>query len=71
VLREEATRLDAGLIVLGARHHTVFGEWAGRGTAMHLARTADIPTLVTRGSALPRRVLAAVDASAAARVQRQ
>lgn len=67
-LREAALELHAGLIVIGGKHHTVPGEWLGRSTAMHLARTADVPVLVTGSGALPCRVLAAVDASAAARV---
>lgn len=67
-LRQAATELDAGLIVIGGKHHTILGQWVGRRTAMHLARTADVPVLVTRSTSLPSRVLAAVDASAAARV---
>lgn len=63
-----ASELDAGLMVIGGKHHTMPGEWFGRSTAMHLARTADVPVLVTGSGALPRRVLAAVDASAAASV---
>lgn len=66
-LRKAATELDAGLIVLGGKHHTMLGEWVGRSTALHLARTADVPLVVARGTSLPRRILAAVDASAAAR----
>lgn len=68
VLRQAATELDAGHIVIGAKHHTTPGEWFRRSTAMHLARTSEVPLLVTGSGTLPRRVLAAVDASAAARV---
>jgi nucleotide-binding universal stress UspA family protein len=68
VLRQAATELNAELIVIGGKHHTTLGQWVGRSTAMHLARTADVPVVVTRSASLPRRVLAAVDTSAAARV---
>lgn len=66
-LREAAIELDADVIVLGRKRHTVVGQWLGYGTALHLARTAEVPLLVTSGAALPARVLAAVDTSAAAR----
>lgn len=67
-LRQAAAELDAGLIVIGGRHHTAAGELLRRSTASHLARTAEVPVLVTRSDALPHRVLVAVDVSAAARV---
>lgn len=66
-LREAAGELDADLIVLGRKRHTVVGQWAGYSTALHLARTADVPVLVTSDRSPPARVLAAVDTSAAAR----
>jgi len=64
-LRQAAAEVDAGLIVLGGKHHTTVGEWAGRSTAMHLIRTAEIPVLVATSAQLPRRVLVALDQSAA------
>jgi nucleotide-binding universal stress UspA family protein len=67
VLRETAAELEADAIVLGRKRHTVVGQWLGYSTALHLARTADVPLLVTSGASLPTRVLAAVDTSAAAR----
>jgi nucleotide-binding universal stress UspA family protein len=66
-LREAAVKLDADAIVLGRKRHTVVGQWLGYSTALHLARTADVPLLVTGAASLPTRVLAAVDTSAAAR----
>jgi nucleotide-binding universal stress UspA family protein len=66
-LREAATELDAGLIVIGGRRHGALGALPGRSTAMSLLRTVEVPLLVAQGSALPHRILAAVDSSAAAR----
>jgi nucleotide-binding universal stress UspA family protein len=66
-LREAAVQLDADVIVLGRKRHTVVGQWLGYSTALHLARTADVPLVVTGTASLPTRVLAAVDTSAAAR----
>jgi nucleotide-binding universal stress UspA family protein len=67
-LREAAHTLGAEVIVLGRKRHTVVGQWLGYSTALHLARTADVPVLVTGSASLPTRVLAAVDTSAAARL---
>lgn len=67
VLRAVAAELGADIIVLGRKRHTVVGEWLGHGTALHLARTADVPILVTSKATLSTRVLVAVDTSAAAR----
>lgn len=64
-LRQAAAEIGAGLIVIGGKHHTTLGEWVGRSTAMHLIRTAEVPVLLTTSARLPRRVLAALDVSAA------
>jgi nucleotide-binding universal stress UspA family protein len=64
-LRQAAAEIDAGLIVVGGKHHTTLGEWAGRSTAMHLIRTAEIPVLLAVSAQLPRRVLVTLDQSAA------
>lgn len=64
-LRQAAAELDAGLIVIGGKHHSALGEWAGRSTAMHLIRTTELPVLITTSGALPRRILVALDVSAA------
>lgn len=64
-LRQAAAEVDAGLIVVGGKHHTRVGEWMGRSTAMDLLRTTELPVLVTASAALPRRMLVALDVSAA------
>jgi nucleotide-binding universal stress UspA family protein len=66
-LRQVAVETEAEVIVLGRKRHTVVGQWLGHSTALHLARTAEVPVLVTCTGALPARILAAVDTSAAAR----
>ncbi|HUL48862.1 MAG TPA: universal stress protein [Gemmatimonadales bacterium] len=67
VLKEIATTLDAGLIVLGGKHHTALERWFAGSTALNVARTTDVPLLVTGGNRGPiRRILAAVDQSYAA-----
>lgn len=65
VLRQAAAEVGAGLIVLGGKHHSTLGEWVGRSTAMHLIRTTEVPVLLTTSAQLPRRVLVALDVSAA------
>jgi nucleotide-binding universal stress UspA family protein len=66
VLAEAVKRLDAGLLVLGGKHHRGF-DWIGGSTVTHMARTIDVPMLVTNGgSTTIARVLAAVDVSYAA-----
>lgn len=67
VLREAAQALEADATVLGRQRHTVVGQWLGYSTALHLARTAEVPLVVTNSASLPARILAAVDTSAAAR----
>ena len=57
----------AGLVVLGGRHHSTLGRWLGGSTAQNVARSLDVPLLVTAGDAGPiRRILIAVDLSYAA-----
>lgn len=65
VLRQAAAEVDAGLIVVGGKHHSRVGEWMGRSTAMDLLRTTEVPVLITASAALPRRILVALDVSAA------
>jgi nucleotide-binding universal stress UspA family protein len=68
VLKQTAAELGAGLIVLGGKHHSTLARWLGGSTSHDMVRTTDVPVLVTGGSQTPiRRVLAAVDMSAAAR----
>ncbi len=64
VLPRAAAEHDASLLVLGGKHHTALGTWLGGSTALHVAQTTDIPTLIT----IPfeksiERVLVAVDTS--------
>lgn len=67
VLNDVAARLDAGLIVLGGKHHSALGRWLSGSTSLDAARTAAVPVLVTAGQPTGvKRVLVAVDASEAA-----
>ncbi|HXF95301.1 MAG TPA: universal stress protein [Gemmatimonadales bacterium] len=67
VLRDVARELDAELVVLGGKRHSLLGRWFGGSTAHNAIRTLEVPVLVTRGGPGPvRRVLAAVDLSGAA-----
>jgi nucleotide-binding universal stress UspA family protein len=68
VLKEAIQESDADLLVLGGKHHSALGRWLAGSTAHHAVRTADLPILITGGSdAAMKRVLVAVDLSAAAR----
>jgi nucleotide-binding universal stress UspA family protein len=67
VIRECAHELQAGIVVLGGKHHTTLGRWVGGSTAHSLVRTLDVPLFVTAHTPLPvRRIVAAVDLSDAA-----
>lgn len=67
-LTEAATRYGAGLIVLGAKHHGPLGRWLGGSTVQHVVRHLPAPLLVAADApSEKRRVLVAVDLSAAAR----
>lgn len=67
VIDDVVRELDASLLVLGAKHHTVLGRWLGGSTVHNVARMLRVPLLVV-ADAPPsmRRVLVAVDTSAAA-----
>ncbi len=68
VLKRAVAALGAELIVLGGKHHSALGRWFGGSTSLDLARTTEVPVLVTAGApAAIRRVLVAVDQSGAAR----
>ena len=68
VLKQAVTALGAELVVLGGKHHSALGRWLGGSTSLNVARTTDVPILVTAGSPRTiRRVLVAVDHSGAAR----
>lgn len=66
-LLARAGRLDAGLIVLGGKHHSLIGRWVAGSTAIAVVRRSLIPVLVTRGTpAGVARVLTGADATPAA-----
>ncbi len=68
VLAAVAAAHDAELIVLGGKHRGTLGRWLAGSTAHDLLRLGGHPVLVTGpGARLPRRVLAAVDLSDAAK----
>jgi len=67
VLKQVAAELRAEVVVLGGKHHSALGRWIGGSTSLDVARTTEVPLLVTAGPAAIRRVLAAVDISGAAR----
>src|SRR2546426_1322334 len=67
VLNEAAAALGAELVVLGGKHHSTLGRWLGGGTHRAVARATPVPLLVTVGAPAIRRVLLALDPSAAAR----
>jgi nucleotide-binding universal stress UspA family protein len=68
VVKQFAEALDAEFVVLGGKHHSALDRWFGGSTALSVARTSAIPLLVTMGApAAIRRILVAVDQSAAAR----
>jgi nucleotide-binding universal stress UspA family protein len=67
VLKQMVAELDAGLVVLGGKHHSMLERWLAGSTSINVVRTTEVPVLVTGGSRAPiRHVLAAVDLSAAA-----
>ena len=67
ILAGTARRLGAGLIVIGSRRYRGKLDRIGHDTAAHLVRACDLPVLVTNGgSPVVKRILAAVDLSAAA-----
>jgi nucleotide-binding universal stress UspA family protein len=68
VLNTVVDERDAGLVILGGKHHSALGRWFGGSTSLAAARTTRVPLLVTAGEPHGfRRVLAAVDLSGAAR----
>src|SRR5882757_4907877 len=66
VLNQTVAALGAELVVLGGKHHSTLGRWLGGSTSVAVVRTAAVPVLVTVGTPAIRRVLLAVDPSAAA-----
>jgi nucleotide-binding universal stress UspA family protein len=67
VLKQIEAEVGSGLVVLGGKHHSALGRWLGGSTSLDVARTTDVPLLVTAGPATAvRRMLVAVDLSGAA-----
>lgn len=67
VVRDVAHEVDAGLVVLGGKHHSAIGRFVGGSTAHALVRTLDTPLLVAANLTIPpKRIVAAVDLSGAA-----
>lgn len=68
VLQRVAAELGAELIALGGKHHSALGRWFGGSTSLNVARSTELPMLVTAGAPTTiRRVFVAVDISGAAR----
>lgn len=65
VLAERAAHYRAALVVLGRQRHGLLARARGGSTAHYLVRTLEIPILIGSSSAV-RRILVAVDLSAAA-----
>jgi nucleotide-binding universal stress UspA family protein len=69
VLNDVVDERKAELLVLGGKHHSALGRWIGGSTALHMARTIDVPMLVTGDTQGGfRRILVAVDLSSGARL---
>jgi nucleotide-binding universal stress UspA family protein len=67
LIREVAAEHDAGLVVLGAKHHPAVTRWIGGSTVHSVVRTSKVPVLVScMAEVSVRRVLVAVDVSYAA-----
>ena len=67
LIRQIAAEHDAGLVVLGAKHHQAVTRWIGGSTVHSVVRTSKIPVLVScMQEASIKRVLVAVDVSYAA-----
>jgi nucleotide-binding universal stress UspA family protein len=67
VLKDVVHEVGAELVVLGGKRHSVVGRWLAGSTGVDVARTTEVPLLVTGSGRAPiHNVLAAVDVSAAA-----
>jgi nucleotide-binding universal stress UspA family protein len=67
VLKEVVEEIDAGLIVMGGKHHPRLERWLSGSTVHQVLRTLDLPMLITGpGSTDFKKILAAVDLSHAA-----
>lgn len=67
VLLSRAVELDAQLIVLGGKHHTLLGRWVAGSTAVAVVRRSTLPVLITRGPVgMIDRIVVGADATPAA-----
>ncbi len=67
-LAQVAAQYGAEAIVVGGKHHSALGRWLAGSTVHDLLRTSPVPVLVAGPRLrIPRRILAAVDLSDAAR----
>lgn len=67
ILAEVVEETEAGMVVLGGKHHSTLGRWLGGSTVQQAVRRLSAPLLVTAGDLRSRpRVLVAVDLSYAA-----
>jgi len=67
VLGEVVNEVEAGLVVLGGKHHSALNRWLGGSTALNAVRALPVPVLVATGPATAkRRIMVAVDLSHAA-----
>jgi nucleotide-binding universal stress UspA family protein len=64
VLQDASRELQAGVVVLGGKHHSLLGRWVVGSTAHALVRAINVPVLVSAHTPLPiKTVLVAVDLS--------
>lgn len=64
LIREAVAEHDAGLVVLGAKHHPAVTRWVGGSTVHNVVRATRVPLLVSRmDRSKIRRVMVAVDMS--------
>ena len=67
LIRDVVAERDAGLVVLGAKHHAAVTRWIGGSTVHNVVRTSKVPVLVScMEETAINRVLVAVDVSYAA-----
>src|SRR2546430_7855788 len=65
-LKQAVAEVDAEIVVLGGKHHSTLGRWLGGSTSLNVARTTEVPLLVTAGAPMAiHRVLVAGDLSGA------
>lgn len=64
VISALAAKDQAGMIVLGGKHHSALGRWLGGSTSHNVVRATAVPVLVTKGAVKTvQRILVALDTS--------